>query len=486
MSGAPTRGEPADAMAAAARPHIQFITGRLAEASLRRVLEPLAGERQFDYSVAVLPITVAALMTPDWIARHVTVDRRATQVMVPGYCGGELARLREKVGVPVVVGPHDLRDLPQFLGAPARRGEDYGEHALEIIAEINHAPRRSLASIVHEARELSAAGADRIDVGCDPGSVWTGVGDCVRALRDLGLRVSIDSWEPQEIAPAVKAGADLVLSVNQTNRERAPEWGCEVVAIPDDPSDLDSLERTMEFLAGRGVPFRMDPILEPIGFGFGASLLRYATMRQRHADVPMMMGIGNLTELTDVDSLGLNVLLLALCAEWRIGSVLTTQVINWARSSVRECSLARQLVHHAVKHQTLPKHLATDLVVLRDPRLLEVGDEFLAQLAVALKDHNFRIFAERGEIHVVSAGLHLHDADPFRLLDQLLANYRRPLDASHAFYLGYELCKAVTALTLGKQYRQDEALDWGFLTRPERHAHRRDAEDRAGGPIAGK
>jgi hypothetical protein len=33
--------------------------------------------------------------------------------------------------------------------------------------------------------------------------------------------------------------------------------------------------------------------------------------------------------------------------------------------------------------------------------------------------------------------------------------------------LGYEAAKAVTALTLGKQYRQDEALDWGFLTEPE-------------------
>jgi hypothetical protein len=31
------------------------------------------------------------------------------------------------------------------------------------------------------------------------------------------------------------------------------------------------------------------------------------------------------------------------------------------------------------------------------------------------------------------------------------------------------MAKAVTALTLGKEYRQDEALDWGFLTRPERH-----------------
>jgi hypothetical protein len=41
------------------------------------------------------------------------------------------------------------------------------------------------------------------------------------------------------------------------------------------------------------------------------------------------------------------------------------------------------------------------------------------------------------------------------------------LDAAHAFYLGYELAKAVTALTLGKQYTQDQALRWGLLTVPE-------------------
>jgi hypothetical protein len=29
------------------------------------------------------------------------------------------------------------------------------------------------------------------------------------------------------------------------------------------------------------------------------------------------------------------------------------------------------------------------------------------------------------------------------------------------------VAKAVTALTLGKDYRQDQALDWGHLTRPE-------------------
>jgi hypothetical protein len=41
------------------------------------------------------------------------------------------------------------------------------------------------------------------------------------------------------------------------------------------------------------------------------------------------------------------------------------------------------------------------------------------------------------------------------------------MDASHAFYLGYELCKASIALTLGKEYRQDESLDWGYLTEAE-------------------
>ena len=40
-------------------------------------------------------------------------------------------------------------------------------------------------------------------------------------------------------------------------------------------------------------------------------------------------------------------------------------------------------------------------------------------------------------------------------------------DPAHAFYLGHELCKAKTALTLNKAYRQDQALDWGRLTEPE-------------------
>ena len=84
-----------------------------------------------------------------------------------------------------------------------------------------------------------------IDLGCDPGSsagrAWRTPSS---ALSERGLRVSIDSFDPVEVAAAVAAGAELVLSVNATNRERAADWGVEVVAIPDQPGSLDGLDET--------------------------------------------------------------------------------------------------------------------------------------------------------------------------------------------------------------------------------------------------
>ena len=176
------------------------------------------------------------------------------------------------------------------------------------------------------------------------------------------------------------------------------------------------------------------------------------------------MGIGNLTELTDVDSAGINVLLLGICQELKIHSVLTTQVINWARSSVRECDLARRLVRYAIHHQVLPKHLEPGLVMLRDGKQYALDERELEELAAQVRDHNYRLFADDRQLHLVSSGLYLKDTDPFHLFNQLLASDPRNLDASHAFYLGYELAKAKTAITLGKQYEQDEPLDWGLLT----------------------
>jgi len=311
-----------------------------------------------------------------------------------------------------------------------------------------------------------------IDLGCDPGGTWSGVSEAVTALCDLGLRVSIDSLNPVEIAAAAHAGAELVLSVNSSNREAALDWGIEVVAIPDDPKTLAGLDDTVEFLASAGVPLRIDPILEPISFGFAESLGRYLETRRRYPDAEMLMGIGNLTELTDADSAGINVLLLGFCQELSIHSVLTTQVIPWARTSVKECDLARRLMHHAVNNQVLPKHVEPRLIMLRDEQITSPTNEQLEKLAAEIRDNNYRIFLAESAIHLVSSNLHLQHADPFELMETLRRSgpeggLPKNLNPSHAFYLGYELAKARIALTLGKNYVQDEALDWGLATEPE-------------------
>ena len=110
----------------------------------------------------------------------------------------------------------------------------------------------------------------------------------------------------------------------------------------------------------------------------------------------MIMGVGNLTELTDVDSAGVNTILVGLCQELRIQSVLTTAVINWAQSSVKELDLARRLTHHAVKEHTLPKHLEPRLVALRDPKVVEFGTENLVELQRRIRDPNWRHLCRRG------------------------------------------------------------------------------------------
>jgi dihydropteroate synthase len=464
---------------AASREKIVFVTGKLAEYSLRQVVERLSAEIGFDFHVAVLPISVAALMQVEWVARKFSLTERADRVILPGWCQGELAVLADRFDVAFERGPKDLHNLPDYFGTPAT-APDLSRYEIEILAEINHAPRLADAEIILLAQEMKEDGADVIDLGCVPGESWSRAGDVTRLLRKEGCRVSIDSFERHEVEAAVAAGAELVLSCNSSNADWAAGLGAEVVAIPDDPSDLDSLERTIERLNARGTRFRIDPILEPIGHGFAGSLERFFVARRRWPQIEMLMGVGNLTELTEVDSAGVNMILAGVCQELRIGSVLTTQVINWARTSVRELDIARRVMSYAFSHAVLPKHVDPRLVMLRDPKVVEMTAGELDQIASRITDPNYRIVVQDGAIHLFNRDGHWSGRDPFELIRQAAAvagdGGKRALDPLHAFYLGYELCKAATALALGKQYTQDEPLQWGFLTVPEPSHVRRHAE----------
>lgn len=462
------------------RERILFVTGRLAEASLRRVLGELGPQAGFDYEVSVLGISVAALMHADWVARKLEVPESFDRVVLPGWCQGDLATLDDQFQVSFERGPKDLYELPDYFVGGQRQPPDLSRYAIEILAEINHAPRLTDRDILEAAGEYRDSGADVIDLGCIPGESWSRAGAVTRLMRQEGFRVSIDSFDRREVEAAVEGGAELVLSCNQSNLAWAAALDAELVATPDDPRDLSTLDRTIDALNDRGARFRVDPIVEPIGFDFAASLARYFDVRRRHPEVGIMMGIGNLTELTEVDTAGVNVLLAGICQELGINSVLTTEVINWARTAVREFDLARRLVYYSVQNRVLPKHLDSQLVMLRDPKRRDLGEQELDRLASQLTDPNFRIFAERGRIHLMNRDGHWRGEDPFEVFDRMLEQ-SAGVDASHAFYLGYEMAKAMTALTLGKQYTQDEALRWGFLTKPETSAVERRRRERATG-----
>jgi dihydropteroate synthase-like protein len=439
-----------------------LITGKLAEPALRRLASEPVIRQAFEPVVVVLPITVIALATTRWIADHLPVDMAGERLILPGLCTGELDVVTRRASILAERGPAEISDLPEYLGLEGRRQSLGQEHDIEILAEINGVERLSTAEIMKAARSHRSAGADVIDLGCSPGLSWSGR-EAVRRLRDEGFRVSIDSFDSPTVKEAVGAGAELILSVNSSNVAEARNWGCEVVAIPDSPVDIFSLETTIGTLEEAGVRYRVDPIIEPIGCGFATSLGRYLQVRERHPDCEMLMGVGNITELTDVDSAGINVLLAAFCQETGIRSVLTTQVINWCRSSIRELDVARRLVFQAVTQRMPPKNLSRELLMLRDDRLRAQGTDRLNELAGQITDPNFRIFAENDEIHIMNRDLHLVSKDPFELFRQLQA--ATAIDPAHAFYLGSEMARAAIALKLGKNYVQDHGLSWGMLGR---------------------
>jgi dihydropteroate synthase len=441
---------------------VLFVTGKLAEPALRRVLTDMHPD--FTAEVAVLRISVAALMTTPWIARFLEVPAGTDLVILPGLCEGDPAVIADKFGVRVEKGPKDLREIPRhFGGQPV--AADYGAWDIEIVAEINNAGKLGWEALLAEAEYFRASGANLIDIGCTPGRAFPELGDVVRALVKRGMRVSVDSFDPDEIRRAVAAGAELVLSVNGSNRGVIKDLkgsNARVVAIPDFGAPLESLDGTLDALERARIRYLVDPVVEPIGFGFLASLERYAAARRRYPEAGLMMGVGNITELTAADSTGVNALLMGICQEVGVKAVLTTEVIPWARGSVRELDIARRLMHHAVTQKVVPKRLDDRLVTLKDPEILTYTDEELRALQARVTDPNFRIFADRDTITVFNSERYVRGTDPQEIFDQLGVS-----EASHAFYLGRELMKAKTAITLGKTYRQEGALNWGYLTPPD-------------------
>ena len=438
-----------------------FLTGHLAEPRLRAVLGALDG-LDFAWTVHDIGVQVAALMTTDIIRRRLPKDALgADRVVVPGYCQGDLEDIGRAFGVSFVRGPVDLHDLPGYFGR-AGKAIDLSQHSVRIFAEIVDAPKLSVEAIVERAQRFASDGADVIDLGCLPATPFPHLEDAVAALKQQGLAVSVDSADLEELRRGGRAGADFILSLNEATIGLAEEAPAVPVLVPSPAGDLDSLGRAAERLQHLGRPFIVDSILDPIPFGLTRSILRYAELRRRMPTARIMMGIGNLTELTDADTTGVNALLFGMIAELEITDVLAVQVSPHCRTAIREADRARRIMHAAKTLQRLPVSIDEGLMALRTRKPFTTGAAEIADTASRIRDGNFRIEIAADGIHVYNRDIHRVARTAMELYPELGVES----DGAHAFYLGVELARAEIAWQLGKRYVQDEALAWGCAIEP--------------------
>ncbi len=364
---------------------------------------------------------------------------------------------------------------------------------MRVIAEIVNAPTLKLEEITERARYYQREGADIVDIGMlaghsSPESAKTIVEE-VKSVIDLP--VSIDTLDPPEIEAAVDAGADLVLSVDAGNMDEvAPHVSdVPVVVLPSNMREgfiphgaservallIENIERATELGIERIIA---DPVLEPaIKPGLLESLMAYRLFRDLDARTPVLYGLGNVTELIDVDSVGVNGILAALAAEVEAQLLFIPEHSTKAKGSVRETSRAAKMMYLAKRRETPPKDLGIDALVLKEKRWGELQfDESSVSgarvIQAALEEDGamdrlgwYKILVDRTNDDIVAIHFDRSESPDAVVRGKNAQEVYQTIireglvgRLDHAAYLGKELHKAELAVILGRSYVQDDPL----------------------------
>jgi dihydropteroate synthase-like protein len=522
---------------------VLLITGLLAE----KAVEHYAKESNVETKVLALKVPVAALLSPQQIAQAIKEENVSDfdLILVPGLMRGDTSVITDAAGTPTFKGSRYSADLPTVLDAIGRvefstvtpacdlLRKELRQKALQELDAVEkkrktllkkpgnmlvgglavgrNFPMRVLAEIVDAAlmptdeiqrlaKHFVEMGADLIDVGMVAGEIRpSDAKRAVEAVRSVvNVPVSIDTLNPDEIREAIAAGADLILSVDAGNVEQIAPFAANVaaVAIPTNqregifPAKAENriryLEQIMEKAKRLGMKRIMaDLILEPSNVL--ESMVAFRDFGARHTNVPLFVGVSNVTELFDADSVGVNALLARLSSEVNASMLLATEKSSKAQGTVREEVIAAKMMFLAKKRGSVPKDLGIDLLVLKDKRKHEEAyNEKLesgVQVTVARSDEKsepsivdpqgvFRIIVDRNAEAIVA----LHFATPETDTPSIIVKgktaeliYTKIVELGlvtrleHAAYLGGELAKAEVALKTGKEYIQDSTLFKGLL-----------------------
>ena len=438
--------------------HIVFLTGKLAKISLEKVLSDISSKNEFTYEVVDIGVNVAALATINIIIKKMDIKDilKATKIIIPGRCRGEIKDLEKYSGKQCVRGPEELKDIPSFLGLQGK-DLDLSKYDTKIIGEITEAPNMSVKEIIRQANTYKKDGADIIDIGCLPSTEFPHLTETIQELKNQNFMVSVDSLDEKNLLKGAKAGADFLLSLQEKSIWIMDEVEAIPIVIPDYPSEEKKFYKLVEKLLKNDKEFIADSILEPINFGFTDSIVRYHSFRKNFPTVEIMMGIGNLTELTHADTAGMNALLFGIASELEINYALCTQVSEHCNKAIIEGNFARRIMHTTKTYSMPPKDISNKLLTLHERKPFPYSTSELKEMWSNVKDKNYRIYVNQDGIHVFNNKNFYTEQDAAEFYQYLdIKN-----DDGHAYYLGMELARAEIAFLLGKRYDQDEILKWG-------------------------
>ena len=436
--------------------NILFITGKLAEKNLKKILDCIE-EKDFSYEIRNLNINVAALLTTEMIYRRIGNVDNFSKIILPGKVRGDIDELAKKLKIKIERGPEELKDLPvMFGGNPLKY--DLSKYEVHIFAEITDAPNMKIQEIISMANYYRDNGADIIDIGCLPNKPFPHLSETIQELKRQDFYVSIDSHLDKELILGGKSGADYLLSIKSDNFYILDEVDSYPILIPKD-GDMVSLYDCIDRCIENKRIFIADPILDPINYGFTQSITRYSELRKRYPDIHIMMGTGNVTELTHADTTGMTMILMGIISELKINHILTTEVSKHCRTVIKESDLARRIILAASLGNTTPKHINSGLLTTHDEDPIRYDSQEVEELFEQVKDSSYRIMNTDDGVNLFNKkGLQVA-IDPFDFFEKIDVGD----DTGHAFYLGVELARAQIAHQLGKTYEQDEELKWGCL-----------------------
>jgi dihydropteroate synthase-like protein len=485
------------------------VTGRLAENTVKRSV-------QDDADVLVLDIEVASFITPALLRRSLP-EKKYDLILIPGLASGDFSGLEKETGTPIRLGPKHAVDLGfvlSYIGeitfsrkVPAcellldkRRSnalervaelEDRASPALflkgvklggnsrmKVMAEIVDAAHLTRQELTNKIIYFAQQGADIIDLGMsmdtEPHEAEAAV-KIAKSITDLPL--SIDTLDPVLINAALDAGADAVLSLNSENirevKDNIVKNSAAAVIIPDCVEDVESLFNNIESARNLGISnIIADPVLEPPGHGFVESIDRYYEFRKRDPEMPLFFGAGNVTELVDADSTGINAILAGMAMELDANVLFTPEYSDKAHGSVFELKTASVMMALSKERGSAPKDLGIDLLLAKEKRRREFGK--MPEAPTQARESEGWHLDPAGCFKIDITDDEIRDGRlyPGKIVARNKKNSiagdtaKEVLDTivrlglvsrlDHAAYLGRELMKAELALKFKRSYSQDD------------------------------